>query len=49
MNARWLRFWDQQDNLLLWDQKLLAQKEEILALERQNLAQEQQEKVQAIT
>lgn len=47
INACWLRFWDQQDNLLLWGQELLAQKEEILALERQNLAQEQQEKIQA--
>lgn len=47
INACWLRFWDQQDNLLLWGQELIIQKEEILALERQNLAQEQQEKIQA--
>lgn len=48
ITANWLRFWDQQDNLLLWGQELLAQKEEILAFERQNLAQEQQEKLQAL-
>jgi hypothetical protein len=47
ISAYWLRFWDQQDQLLLWGQELLSQKEELLAAERQLLAQEQQEKIQA--
>lgn len=54
IRAYWLRFWEQQDQLLLWGQELLTQKEELLAAEQQRLAQqeellaqEQQEKVQA--
>jgi len=47
IKAYWLRLWDQQDNLLLWGQELLAQKEEVLALEQQHFVQEQLEKIQA--
>jgi len=42
INAYWLRFWDQQDQLLLWGQELLTQKEELLAAERQRLAQQEE-------
>ncbi|NJL91190.1 MAG: hypothetical protein HC916_16480 [Coleofasciculaceae cyanobacterium SM2_1_6] len=42
ISTYWLRFWDQQDQLLLWGQELLNQKEELLAQEQQRLVQQEE-------
>jgi Uma2 family endonuclease len=45
--AHWLRWWDQDDNLLLWGVELLEQERQKLQLEKQRAEQEKQRAEQA--
>ncbi|MFM6133252.1 MAG: Uma2 family endonuclease, partial [Sphaerospermopsis kisseleviana] len=42
LTTKWLRFWDEQGNLLLWSSELVEQKRQEIEVEKQCAEQEKQ-------
>ncbi|MFM6122755.1 MAG: Uma2 family endonuclease, partial [Sphaerospermopsis kisseleviana] len=42
LTTKWLRFWDEQGNLLLWSSELVEQKRQEIEVEKQRAEQEKQ-------